>query len=276
MKKIVFAVLLLPVCAFGIETTDCARDTLLSSLYELRAVMIHGASSYDVNKFIDARTDALRGPMSNGSYRWVRWARPSGSPQYDKKGHTVNAVHGSGSDSVEASADHVYAVRVAVPAKRSLIHGNNPVYVGTMHVRYTVDGRDRTKDEPINNWMSPDTTKTVDLNGIADHVEVSLDSSVNKSDANEALVEIHSLKAVAQDDPSNPNYDAIITLKRIRDAFDPAVIDDEITRLAPNDDLPLMHIVQDLRHADDLIHSKKTEDQEKGERLLKETVRRLR
>lgn len=145
-----------------------------------------------------------------------------------------------------------------------------------MHVRYTVDGRDRTKDEPINNWMNPDTTKTVDLNGIADHVEASVDSSVNKSDANEAVVEIHSLKAVAQDDPSNPYYDSIQTLKRIRDAYDPTIIDDEITRLAPNDDVPLMHIIHDLHHADELIHSKKSEDQEKGERLLKETVRRLR
>jgi len=276
MKKMFLGLLLLPVCAFAVETGDCARDTLLASLYELRAVMIHGGSSYDINKYIDARTDAMRGPMSNGSYRWVHWARPSGSPQYDKKTHTVNAVHGNGNDTLEASADHVYAVRVAVPAKRSLIHGNNPVYVGTLHVRYTVDGRDRTKDEPINNWMNPDTTKTIDLNAIADHVEASVDSSTNKNDANEALVEIHALKAVAQDDPSNPNYDSIMTLKRIRDAYDPLVIDDEIQRLAPNDDLPLMHIVHDLRHADELIHSKKTDDQEKGERLLKETVRRLR
>ena len=268
--------LLLPVCAFGIDTTDCARDTLLASLYELRAVMIHGGSSSDVNNYIDKRTDAMRGPMPNGSFRWVRWARPSGSPQFDKKTHSVNAVHGNGNDTVEASADHVYAVRVAVPAKRSLIHGNNPVYVGTLHIRYTVDGRDRTKDEPINNWMSPDTTKTVDLNGIADHIEASVDSSVNKSDSNEAVVEIHSLKAIAEDDPSNPNYESIMTLKRIRDAYDPAAIDDEISRLAPNDDVPLMHIVNDLRHAEDLIHSKKADDQERGERLLKETVRRLR
>ena len=276
MKKIALVLLLLPVCAFAVETTDCATATQLAALYQVRALMLRpDTSSYDVDKFIDAKMDALREPMPNGGFRWVRWARPSGSPEYDKHGHNVIAVQGSGADNFESSGDHIYAVRVAVPSKRSLFNGNNAVYVGTVHVRAMANGRERTMDERIDNWMNPDTTKTIDLNTIADHVEVSLDSSTDSRHTKQALVEIHLLKAVAQDDPANPNYDAIQTLKRVRRSFDPDAIDDEIAKLSPDDSFPLMHFVHDLRHADELMHSSKEKDKDKGEKLLRETLRRL-
>ena len=190
--------LLLPVCAFAVETTDCSTASQLAALYQVRAVMIRSSSSYDTNKFIDAKLDELRVPLSGGGYRWVRWARPSGSPEYDKKGHTVAAVQGSGSDNFEASGDHVFAVRVAVPSKRSTFSGNNAVYVGTVHIRAVANGRTRNIDEHIDNWMNRDTTKTIDLNMIADRVDVSLDASAKPDRANESLVEIHLLKAAAE------------------------------------------------------------------------------
>jgi hypothetical protein len=38
----------------------------IAALYEIRALMLHGVSSYDVNKFIDTKLDSLREPMPNG------------------------------------------------------------------------------------------------------------------------------------------------------------------------------------------------------------------
>ena len=276
MKKIVWMLLLLPVCAFAVEMNDCSSASQLATLYQVRALLMRDASSYDVDKLIDTKMDDLRGPLPNGGFRWVRWARPGGNPAFDKHGHNVGAVQGSGSDNFESSGEHVYAVRVAVPAKRSLFNGNNPVYVGTVHVRSVVNGRERTTDEHIDSWMNPDTTKTIDLNTIADRVDVSLDSSAQPRHTKESLVEIHLMKAVAQDDPSNPNYDTIMALKRLRDSTSYDTIDDEIARLNPDDSIPLYHIVRELRHADDLMRSKKDEDHEKGQRLMKETLRRLR
>ena len=40
--------------------------------------------------------------------------------------------------------------------------------------------------------------------------------------------------------------------------------------------MPLLAIVQDLRRADELMRSDKAGDQEKGNKLLRETLRRLR
>lgn len=278
MRKLLIgaALLLLSSPLLAVETEECAAANQLAALYQIRSLILRGdTSSYDVNKFIDRKIDELRVPLSGGGFRWVRWMRPSGNPPYDKHGHDVVAVQGNGSDHFEAAGDHAYSVRVVVPAKRSLFNGNRAVYAGAVHMTYTVNGRERSKDEPINDWMNPDTSHTIDLGTIADHVEVSLDASTAERNVREALVEIHILKAVAEDDPANPNYDTIVMLRRLRDATDPDVVDDEIARLEP-DSLPLVHIVHDLRHADELLRSSKQEDQEKGQRLLKETLRRLR
>ncbi len=277
MKKVVVGFLLLPVCAFGIETSDCAGANQLVTLYQIRSMMLRGdTTSYDVDKFINKKMDEFREPLPGGGFRWVRWVRPSGDPEYDKKGHNVVAVQGSGTDTFESSGNHTYAVRIAVPSKRSLFKANKPVYVGTVHARYTANGRERTKEETINNWMNPDTTRTIDLGAIADHVDVSLDSATAQKNIREALVEIHLLKAVPQDDPGNPNYETIVMLRRIRDSSDPYVIDEEIAKLDPSASFPVYRFVRDLRRADELMRSKKEDEQEKGDKLLKETMRKLR
>jgi hypothetical protein len=277
MRKLIFALLLIPLPALAIETADCAAATQLAAFYELRSLMLKPyTSSYDVDNFIDRKLDELREPLSGGGFRWVHWVRPSRDPEYDKHGHNVVAVEGSGTDHFEASGDHAFAARIAVPSKRSLFNGNNPVYVGTVHVRYNVNGRERMKDEPINHWMNPDTSRTIDLGTIADHVDVSLDSSTAQGNAKSALVEIHLLRAVAEDDPGNPNYPAITALMRVRGSFDRDVIDDEIAKLEPAGSIPLYRLVRELRHADELMRSNKQDDKDKGEKLLKETLRRLR
>jgi hypothetical protein len=275
MKKLILGLLLLPVCAFGIDTADCAAATKLATLYQVRAMMLR-SGSYDVDNFIDKKMDELRVPLSSGGFQYVRWVKPSGDPEYDKKGHTVVGVQGTATDNFESSGNNAFAVRVAVPAKKSLFSGNNAVYVGTVHVRYSVGGRERKKDETINDWMNPDTTRTIDLGAIADHVDVSLDSATSQKNSKQALVEIHILKAVAQDDPSNPNYDTLTTLKKIRNTMTPEIIDDEIASLESGDSFPLYRFVSDLRRADTLMRSKKDEDHEKGDKLLKDTLRRLR
>jgi len=277
MKTIGLVLLLLPVCAFGVETRDCAEANQLLALYQLRAVMLRGDSSYDVDKFINTKIDELREPLPGGGFRWVRWVRPSRDAEYDKKVHNVVAVQGKSTDTFESSGDHAFAVRVAVPSKRSLFKGNNAVHVGTVHIRYTdANGRERTKAEAINNWMNPDTTRTIDLGTIADHVDVSVDSSTAANDVKESVVEIHLMKAARQDDPANPNYDTIQMLRRIHDSYDKDAIDEEIAKRDSVNAFPLYRLVLDLRRADELMRSKKQEDQEKGNKLLKETLRRLR
>ena len=285
MKR-VFVLLFALSCAavplFAVDSGDCSGYQQLATLYAVRSVMLKPySSSYEVNKIIDRQLDQLRGPQPDGSYRWVHWVRPSGDAPYDKHGHTVAAVNGSNSDRFEASGQHAFAVAVVVPQKKSLFSGNNPVYVGTVHVSYTVDGRTRTKDEPINAWMNPDTSRTIDLGSIADRAEAALDASTNASNVKNALVEIHFRNAVAQDDPGNPGYNSIVSLQRVRNDTDAFAIDSEIARLESalfpdSSPIPLASVVRELRRADELMRSKKPEDQEKGQKALQEALRRLR
>jgi len=272
MKRIIFALLFL--AAVPLLADDCGTMTQLATLYELRNVAMR--HSYDVDSWIDKRVDYLRAPVEGG-YRWVRWVRPSSGDPVDKHMHKTQAVHGSGTDSFEASGAHAYGVRVVVPAKQSLFGRNNPVYVGTVRISYG----GRTKTERIDQWMNPDTSRTIDLGAIADRVEASLDASTAAKDANQALVEIHFRQAQLEDDPANPAYNTIQSLRRVRGSWSGDAIDEEIARaerdaFGTTESLPLMSIAHDLRRAEELIRSKKEEDHEKGDKLLKEALRKLR
>jgi hypothetical protein len=282
MKRVLLPLLLLAVAAPLLAAeSDCSSLTQLGTLYELRTLaMRHRTSSYDVDSWIDKRLDLLRDPVPGG-YRWVRWARPSGNDPVDKHLHKTQAVNGRGSDSFEASGSHAYGVRIVVPEKKSLFSKNNPVYVGTVRISYDADGHRRTKTEKIDQWMNPDTSRTIDLSTIADRAEASLDASTAQKDVNEALVEIHFRQALAQDDPANPGYRTIQSLKRVRGSYSSDAIDDEIANVerdtfGSSDSVPWLAVVRDLRKADDLMRSSKDSDKEKGDKLLKETLRRLR
>lgn len=266
MKKLIALLAFLAIPASAVETGDCAR---LAALYEIRSMMMKRyASSYDVQKVIDRRlADMRRG--------YVIWTRFESEGPVDKHVHKLRG--NGGSDRFESESDHVYAVRIVVPSKRSLFNGNSPVSVGTATIAYTANGRTRTRTEPINAKLNPDTSRTFDLGAIADHVQVAVDVDAKS----EAVVETHFKQAVAEDDPSNPQYATIQSLKRLGHDPDARDVDEEIASvergLFPDSDpLPLLSIVQDLRKADELMGSKKQDDQDKGDKLLKETLRRLR
>ncbi len=257
MKRFLLPFLLF-LAAVPLLADDCSTMTQLATLYELRNVAMR--HSYDVDSWIDKRIDYLREPV-DGGYRWVRWVRPSNGDPVDKHLHKTQAVHGSGSDSFEASGSHAYGVRVVVPAKQSLFGRNNPVYVGTVRISYN----GRTKTERIDQWMNPDTSRTIGLGVIADRVEASLDASTASKDVNQALVEIHFRQAQLEDDPANPAYRTIQSLRHVRGSWSSNVIDDEIAvaerdAFGTTESLPLMSIAHDLRRAEELMRSKKEED----------------
>lgn len=283
MKRILLA-LFVSLIAFPIFAAECDDLIHLGALYELRSLMMHRyTSSSDVQTFIDRRIEQLREPTPDGGYRWVRYVRPSGDGPVDKHVHSVRSVHDAEDpDSFEATGHHAYAVRVVVPSKRSLFKGNNAVYVGDMRVAtYNGNARPRIDVFHINRWMSPDTSQTLPLDAIYDTVVATAPVSVDKRDRNEAVAEIHFVQAVAQDDPANPAYSTIQALRRIRETPDPVAVDSEIAALENTlfpgvESVPLLTVLHDLRRADELIRSEKADDQEKGNRLLKETLRRLR
>lgn len=279
----VFAVLF-AVPSFAFEA-DCATELeQLGTLYQLRSLMARSSTtSYDVSRFVDRRIDELREPLRGGGHRWVRWVRPAGDGPVARREHVVLAVHdGGGRDRVEANAGRVYAATVAVPRKRSLLHGNNPVWVGDVEVTYEVDGETATKRETIRQWMNPGTSRTIDLGVIADRAHATLEAATAPRHVRQALVETHLRQAVSEDDPANPSYGTIRMLQRIRDSADAETIDAEIAAAerelnpAGGQTIPLLTILAELRRAEALINSEEEDDQEEGAALLKETLRRLR
>jgi hypothetical protein len=168
-------------------------------------------------------------------------------------------------------------VRLAVPAKRSLLKKNNPVYVSAIEI--TADGDCRT--HAINRWMNPDTMQTFDLKEIVERADAVVHASTASGNVNEALVEVHFRQAVAEDDPANPGYSTIRMLERVKSSPTPVTVDAEIAamerQLFPaGDPLPILTLIYDLRRADELMRATKVEEQEKGTKLLHDTLKRLR
>lgn len=259
-----------PLHAAGNE--NCREAGELTALHAIRTLIVGGASSYDVDQAIDARIAALR-------EGWMRWVRPASDAPVDKRVHVVAAAEGSTPDHFEAACEHPFAVKVVVPAKRSLFNRNNPVWVGTLRIRFDADGKTRTKELPVNGWMNPDTSRTVDLGAIAERAEASLEAA--SRNPREAVVEIHFVQARAEDDPANPSFDTIQLLQRIGRDSSAATLDAEIARreraLMPDaEPFPVTTFISDLRRAGVLMRSKKESDQEKGKKLLEETLRQLR
>jgi hypothetical protein len=283
-RTILLVILLLATPLFAIDRDDnCRGLTQLGSLYEIRSLMMRSyITSYDIEKAIDNRVEALRVPLpSGGGYRWVRWVRPNKDAPVEKQVHEVRAVNGNGADTFDATADHPFNVKVVIPSKRSLFGKNNPVFVGTLRVSYTVNGRTTDRDLPINDWMNPDTSRVIEFDTIADRAQATVDVSTSASDAGKSVAEIHFRQAVAEDDPANPDYPTIQALKRVRRSPDASTVDGEIAALERGlfptaDPVPLLTILADLRRADKWMQSTKTDEQEKGQKLLKETLKRLR
>lgn len=279
----ILLLLLMAVPAFAFED-DCSSElTHLGTLYQLRTLMTKSyTSSYDVQRFADRRIDELREPLRGGGHRWIRWVRPAGDGPVVKREHSVIAVESGGDrDRVEANGGHVYSALVVVPRKRSLLRENNRVWVGTAEVTYETAGRTSAKREAINQWMNPGTSRTIDLGGIADRAAATLDAATEQKSVKQAIVEIHLRQAVAEDDPANPAISTIRMLQRVRENPDAVTVDAEIAAteasLFPGaESLPMLTILSDLRQADGLMRSSKPEEQEKGTKLLQETLRRLR
>ena len=264
---------------------DCAPEiTTLQVFYDIRSMIIDGgASSYEISSRIEEHLETLREPLPEGGYRWVRFVKPkSGSGPVIKREHLIEAVQGEEAfDSFEAASDHVYAVKIAVPRKRSLLHSNKEAYVGTLKVRYWVDGEAKSMTRDLKQWLKPDTSKSFDIGVIADRAEAEVEAATRARNVRESLVELHFVQAVAQDDPGNPHADAVSRLKKLKNDPTPKAIDDEIARLeseafGSSYTAPLTQIAVSLREADDLMSSDDEEERERGRTLLDETLKLLR
>src|SRR5436305_14277255 len=102
MKRFIF-LLLFATPLFAVTNDDCRAYQQLATLYEVRDLMLRGASGYTIDEAIDSHLSHMR-------QGWVRWVRPNGDAPFDKHAHIVAAADGAGSDNLEASGHHAFAV----------------------------------------------------------------------------------------------------------------------------------------------------------------------
>ncbi len=283
MKRalLAFALLLVPIAAPAQES--CPEDVfLLRNLYELRELMLLPSSgSWDFSERLNGQIDAIREPLGDGTYRWVDYSVPRSDGPVTRRDRLVNTADGTGDfDSLEASGTKIYAVRLVVPRKRSLFRANESLRIGMLRITTVTDGESSTREMPLDRWFSPDSSKTIDLDGIADRVTVSVAATTHAEDVGEALVEIHLLQAVPTDNPDNPHFDTLQVLRRLGSSWDPYVLELEIgraeQRLFPEArPLPLLVVLPQLREVQRLLSSEEPADRNKAIEELSKALKSL-
>jgi len=284
MKRLA-VVLAVVLSTIGLRADDaCIEDVrTLGMLYQIREMVLSPSdSNWEISQRIDQLVDLMREPLPDGGYRWVHMIRPDAGGPVEKDGHMVQAIHATGDlDSFESTQPAVYAVRIVVPRKKSLFRANEKVWVERVVLRIRADGGESERIEKIGKWMSPDTSRTIDLGVIADRVDARAEVATAPATKGQALVELHFLEAVPRDDPDGPHYDAIMTLGRIRNDLSPENVDLEVGRLEKrlypaSDPFAVTLLLTRLREYDRLMKSDKPEDQEKAKKKFSEIERSLR
>ena len=283
----VLSVLCLLILAFvpaqGIAADSCETDVhALGALYEIRDLMLSPrVSSWDVTGRIDDRLEELREPQPGGGHRWVDIVRPIGEGPVNRSEHLVHASVGdSNADLFEAASEIPYAVKIVVPRKRSMFRGNERVWIQAISIRYFIDGEAKTIEEPIERWMNPNSTRTFDLEEVAERAEVVLEVAADPEKSEQALVEVHFEQGVPRDNPENPHYPTVEVLKKLRNNLDPGSLDLEIgrieQRLFPSASvLPLTTLIGRIREYRAALQSDEAEEKEKAPKMLEAIVKAL-
>jgi len=260
---------------------SCDEDVeTLRVLYDLRRVMIRdGAPQYDIDRVIETNIDRLREPLPSGGHRWVRLVRPSGDGPVTKKERLI-AASGTAIEEFDSEENDVFSVRIVVPRKRSVRRANNEVWIERVIVRYETNAGKKTIERSYKQWFPPDSSKTIDLPGIAERVEVVVETRARESAVRETLVETHFRLAVPQDDPASPFAQQVALLKRLNGNANQASVELEIARTEQRvfpqlPVFPVAGISSRIRQAELLLRSEKEEERERGRRLLSEAVRML-
>lgn len=275
--------LVLGFAALPVSAADsCDEVAALNTLYGVRDLMIRGASSWTITSAIDEHIERLREPMPGGGYRWIRLIRPeNGRGPYDREKHFVMSDDESSPDIFESDAASAYAISVVVPRKRSLFRKNAESWIGDVAITCRAEGRTETKRESIRRWMRPDTSHLIDLDMIADHCHVRVESYTRTEYLDEqARVEIHIRQAVEQDDPDNPNYETVRSLHKVRSDSSTEKLDYEIARLERRlfpslRSYPFATLLARVQEAEELLRSEEEEKRVEGKELLERVVKQI-
>jgi hypothetical protein len=251
----------------------------LGTLYQVREQLVdRRVSDWELSRFIDREIDRLLEPLPEGGHAWVVHVRPD-SEVVRRSGHLVRGTLVEPA-TYEHAESWVYAVRLVVPRKRSLLRGNNAVWVGGYRVMILEpDGTRSEREIEIGRWMQPGSSTTLDLETIASNVRVVAWAATEAEHQGEALLEIHTLRSVTRDDPENPYHETITMLRDLRRSVTPGRVDSEIDRLERRifprkRPMQVGRLVELLSEAQALLEHEDPAEREKAGAVL-ERMRRL-
>lgn len=276
-------VILLTTPVFGQDWAEKIESDLqlLGALHQVRAMWVDPeVAEWQIDRWIDDQVETWRGPLSDGTHRWVLRERPE-VEVLDRSEHLVYGTTDQPA-MVEDGDAWIYGVRIVVPRKRSLFRGNNRVWIEQITIRTRGEEGIPVEDTvPVRRWFAPNTSQTWDLETIVPRADVSVEAGADPEHRGESLLEIHFLESLERDDPSGPHYDSIKALTELEELLSADRIDDAIARvemrLIPGArSVPVALVAQFLEEALTLIDSEDPEERKRAMATFVEALNLIR
>lgn len=167
-----------------------------------------------IRRVADENLEMLREPRGDGSYRWANLQRIEAGRR-SSDGEIVKVHSEAELDTIAVAGQRIYSAIISVPKRRTMFSSNNKVWVRDLVVESEmVDGRTRTYEIPVGEWIEPEDSRTVPLEDVALKARVVARLGVQTGNTKSAA-EVTILEASLVDDPRNPYYPFVRQFKGI-------------------------------------------------------------
>lgn len=172
-----------------------------------------------MHAMIEDSLSVLRGEAADGSYRWARYERNEAGRDTDRI-----ALRGQGPqnpDSVEVSADLVYAMRIESPNRRLLVARNRRAYIDRIELDFRELGAFRRQEViSVGMWLEPGEGREYMLPEIARRATVKIVGWSDPEERGSAIIEVVWLHPELVDDAASPFRNSVATLKQLRSSVE--------------------------------------------------------
>lgn len=245
---------------------------------------------------IDESLDTLRGASTDGFYRWARYTRQEDGRSSDRLG--LRPTGAENPDSIESTADLVYAFRVEVPSRRLLVARNRRAYIDRIEMDFRELGAFRRQETiQVGSWIEPGHGREFPLPEIARNATVRVIGWGDPDERGNAMIEIVWLHPTLSDDLASPHAGSVALLKQLRSAVEDrnreqtAQLANQLARQAapapatrqdatrpwdrPAVGLNRDEILQELRAIDELMRSRRSSSRRSAEERMMDLIRRI-
>ena len=215
MKKLIsillVAVMVLSVAAY-VNTYEVTRN--LQDMQRMITFSGVYVNRTEIKRLIDNSLHELREPQGVGNYRYAKWEKTN---SVDSRMSRMDVeFNGNKFQNVKEKFENIHQFEVSVPSKWGFFHGNDPIYVKRIEVRYKgISGKTYNERFEIERWFNKKESQKFILKEIAVEFEIGIQAAAQVGKKKDCALYVNGISAELRDLISNPYYREVESLKNL-------------------------------------------------------------